>query len=155
VAEQRWVFVVRVQDKPGALTSTASVFSNRGVSLEGVLGSGIAATTEEDGRLVFSFRATERKKIMLQRALERLSKVLGVESYAYDDPQLRAIAVARLTTQDGVKLDGADLQVDTIASQPEEVTLLLTGNAERLTHTLEDLRQRDVLKDVVVAAIAI
>jgi len=40
-AQQRWVFVVRALNRPGTVTAAAAVFSNRGVSLEGILGSGI------------------------------------------------------------------------------------------------------------------
>ncbi len=69
MSEQRWVFVVKALDQPGTLTAAASVFSNRGISLEAVLGSGIASTVIEDGRLILSFRATKRKQEMLLRAL--------------------------------------------------------------------------------------
>ena len=62
MANQRWVFVVRALDKPGTLTATAVVFSNRGVSLESILASGIAPTTLEEGRLILIFRATPEKK---------------------------------------------------------------------------------------------
>ncbi|MEM6714635.1 MAG: hypothetical protein AAF622_06145, partial [Cyanobacteria bacterium P01_C01_bin.147] len=97
MAEQRWVFVVRALDKPGTLTATAAAFSNRGVSLESILASGIAPTTLEDGRLILIFRATSEKKALLQRTLERLSIIFQVDAYTYEDERLRAIAVAKLS----------------------------------------------------------
>ena len=58
---QRWMFVVCALNQPGTLTAAATVFSNRGVSLEGFLGSGIDSSTIENGRLLFSCRATPQK----------------------------------------------------------------------------------------------
>ncbi len=97
MVEERWVFVVKAQDKPGALTASASVFSNRGVSLKTILGSCIALT--EEGRIVLSFWANERKKDMLLRALQRQSTLLQVQAYPYSSPELRAIGFARVVTQ--------------------------------------------------------
>lgn len=153
--ERRWVFVVKVLDKPGALTATASVFSNRGVSLEAILGSGIAATTEEDGRLIFRFLATDRKKEMLQRVLERLSKVVQVDTYLYDDPKLRAIAVIKACNLDGIDLSSQAVQTETISQTETSQTFLLTGATLAVEQVIETLRQQSRLLDVVMAAIAV
>ena len=153
--ERRWVFVVQVLDKPGALTATASVFSNRGVSLEAILGSGIAATTEEDGRLIFRFLATDRKKEMLQRVLERLSKVIQVDAYLYDDPKLRAIAVIKACNLDGIDLSSKAVQTETISQTETSQTFLLTGATLAVEQVIETLRQQSRLLDVVMAAITV
>lgn len=152
--EQRWVFVVKVLNKSGALTATASVFSNRGVSLQAILGSGIAANTEEDGRLVFSFQATHRKKEMLQRVLERLSKVTQIDAYRYDDPKLRAIAVVKARPLDGIDWD-TSVQTETISQTESSQTVLLTGATLAVEQMIETLRQRSQLVDVVMATIAV
>jgi len=39
MVDERWVFVIKVQDRPGTLTAIASVFSSRGVSVDNTLGS--------------------------------------------------------------------------------------------------------------------
>lgn len=154
MSEQRWVFV-KAFDKPGSLTATASVFSNRGVSLEAILGSGIAATTENDGRLVFTFQATNRKKEMLQRALERLSRVMQVDGYLYSDPRLRAIAVIKAGNLEGIDFNTEAVQTEIISQTEESQLFLLTGTPLVIEQVIEALRQRSRLLDVVMAAIAV
>jgi acetolactate synthase small subunit len=155
MSEQRWVFVVKVLDKPGALSAAASVFSNRGVSLEGVLGSGIAATTVEDARLIFSFRAVERKKDLLLRALQRLAKVVHIDVYPYSDPNLRAIAIAKVSSLDSLELSAETLRSETIAQTSEGLTVLFTGSTAAVETVIETLRQHHALLDVVGSAIAV
>lgn len=153
MSEQRWVFVVKSLDRPGVLTAAASVFSNRGVSLEAVLGSGIASTRAEDARFILSFRATERKKEMLLRVLERLSAVIQVDAYLYDDPRLRSIAVAKVSSLAGIDLD--TIVTESISESAEAQTLLLTGTTVAIEQFVEDLRQKNQLIDVVITVIAI
>ncbi|HEY9643806.1 MAG TPA: hypothetical protein V6C57_25170 [Coleofasciculaceae cyanobacterium] len=155
MSEQRWVFVVKALDRPGSLTAVASVFSNRGISLEAILGSGIAATTLEEGRLILSFRATERKKEMLLSALERLSSVLQVTGYPYDDPRLRAIAIAKVSSLQDILFDPEAIQVETIATSPDGLRLLLTGSTLAVEQVIHRLRQEAVLLDLVTAAITL
>ncbi|MBD3885528.1 hypothetical protein IFO70_27810 [Phormidium tenue FACHB-886] len=152
---QRWVFVVKCLDKPGVLTAAASVFSNRGISLEAVLGSGIAATSIETGRLILSFHATQRKKEMLLSALTRLSGVLQVSDYPFDDPTLRSIAIAKVSNSQTVELNLDLIQTETISETAEGRLLLLTGSTAAVESVIETLRQRSMLLDLVTAAIAI
>lgn len=152
---QRWVFVVKCLDKPGVLTAAASVFSNRGISLEAVLGSGIAATSIETGRLILSFRATQRKKEMLLSALARLSGVLQVSDYPFDDPTLRAIAIAKISSSETIASTLDLIQTETISETAEGKLMLLTGSTAAVESIIENLRQRSVLLDLVTAAIAI
>lgn len=158
---ERWVFVVRALDKPGTLTATAAVFSHRGVSLEAILGSGIASTTTEDGRLILTFRATAQKQAMLLRSLERLATVMQVSVYPYDDPLLRAIAVVKLSDADAVDLSALPLNVEPIGAdrqgtaQEKTVQLLITGNPPSVDGAIAKLREQGVLKDIVMATIAI
>jgi len=156
--EQRWVFVVRSLDRPGALTSAASVFSNRGVSLEGILGSGIDSNSTEDARLIITFQATATKKETLRRVLERLSAVVSVDAYAYDASNLRAIATTRLHN-DALPLleqnlrDGVQFEI--ISTQGEESMVLLKGHTAAVEQILCHLRQKKALLDVVMTAIAL
>lgn len=155
MANQRWVFVVRALDKPGTLTAAAAVFSNRGISLEGVLGSGIAPTTVEDGRLIFSFQATEAKQALLKKALERLPSVFQVDVYCDDDEHLRAIAIARLSLQGKLANDDDGYSVETIAQTETERLVMLTGVPLAVEAVLEEFRQQGVLLDVVMSYIAV
>ena len=158
---ERWVFVVRALDKPGTLTATAAVFSHRGVSLEAILGSGIASTTTEDGRLILTFRATAQKQAMLLRSLERLATVMQVSVYTYDDPLLRAIAVVKLSDANAVDLSALPLNIEPIGTdrqdtdQDKTAQLLITGNPPSVDRAIAKLRDQGVLKDIVMATIAI
>lgn len=154
MVDQRWVFVVRALDKPGTLTATAAVFSNRGVSLESILASGIAPTTLENGRLILIFRATPEKKALLQRTLERLSMILQVEAYTYDDERLRAIAVAQLDR--AVTLPASDrFSVEKIAQTESGHIVMLTGTPPVVETAISELRAQDQLKDVVISYITV
>ncbi len=152
---RRWVFVVQALNKPGTLTAAAAVFSNRGVSLEGILGSGIGTTTAEDGRMLFSFRATAPKQDLLKRSLERLPSIFKVAAYDYEDPRLRAIAVAKVIPQAALNRDREDLYVETIARSETSLLLLLSGGTIAVEDAIAHLRQQQQLKDVVMSAITV
>ncbi len=155
MANQRWIFVVRALDRPGTLTAAAAVFSNRGVSLEGILGSGIAPNTVEDGRLIVSFQATEPKQALLRKALERLSSVFQVDAYSYEDERLRAIAVAKLGQNVKLAHDDDDYFVETIAQTEGDRMVMLTGTPLAVDNAIAQFREQGVLKDVVMTYIAI
>lgn len=152
---QRWVFVVRVLDKPGMLTAAAAVFSNRGVSIEGILGSGIGSTTIENGRLIINFRATQPKQSLLHRALERLPDVFRVDAYAYEDQRLRAIAIAKLSLGPKNLNDDDSYAIETIVQTSTERVVMLNGSPPALESALTQFRQKNQLNDVVMAYIAI
>ncbi|MGB3295176.1 MAG: hypothetical protein WBB01_19505 [Phormidesmis sp.] len=154
-ASQRWVFVVRVLDKPGTLTAAAAVFSNRGISLEGILGSGIGATAIEDGRLILNFQATAPKQDLLRRALERLPDVFRVDAYAYDDERLRAIAIAKLTPTTKTLNDDDSYAIETVAQTKTERVVMLNGTPPAVESAIAQFRQQNQLKDVVMSYIAI
>ena len=154
MANQRWVFVVQALDRPGTLTAAAAVFSNRGVSLEGILGSGIAPTTVEEGRVILSFRATAQKQKLLHRALERLSSIFQVTVYTDDDERLRAIAVAKLQLDTAVTHND-DYFVETIAQTDTERMVMLTGTPLAVETALAQFRQQNQLTDVVMSYIAV
>ena len=154
-ANQRWIFVVRVMDKPGTLTAAAAVFSNRGISLEGILGSGIGATAIEDGRLILNFRATAAKQNLLRRALERLPDVFQVDAYTYEDNRLRAIAVAKLPLTTKTLNDDDSYTIETIAQTKTERMVMLNGTPLAVESAIAQFRQQNQLKDVVLSYIAI
>ncbi len=152
---QRWVFVVRALDQPGTLTAAAAVFSNRGVSLEGALGSGIDASSPDKGRLILSFHATEAKQALLLRTLERLSCVSGVDAYHFEDERLRAIAVAKLPPDAPVPNGADNYSVETIAESDRERVIMLTGKPPVIEEAIAQFRERDQLHDVVVSYVAV
>ncbi|MGD1899823.1 MAG: hypothetical protein ACFB16_23110 [Phormidesmis sp.] len=152
--ENRWMFVVQALNKPGTLTDAAAVFSNRGVSLEGFLGSGIDTNTVEDGRLLFSFRATLAKQAVLKRSLERLPSIFKVDAYTYDDKRLRAIAVAKLSPETQIQTVD-NLHTETIEQTADTLLLLLSGRTTVVESAIAHFRQQQQLQDVVMSAITV
>jgi len=152
---QRWMFVVCALNQPGTLTAAATVFSNRGVSLEGFLGSGIDASRVENGRLLFSFRATPQKQALLKRSLERLPNISQVEAYEYEDDRLRAIAVAKLLPDTPVQSSDDVLHFEIITHTDTSLLLLLSGKTTAVESAIAHFRHQQQLKDVVMSAITV
>lgn len=148
---QRWVFAVKSLDRPGTLTAAAGVFSNRGVSLETVLGSGLSFAGGDGGRFILSFRTTERKMDMLRRALARLSGVLEVEAYPFSSEQLTAIAYLRLNCP-CQEFPFSEVRVEVL--EATGLTLLLTGSAIAVEQVVESLRQGEQLEQVTFSILA-
>jgi acetolactate synthase small subunit len=57
---KHWFFRVWVRDRAGALTSIASAFSNRGISIESVVGHGADPTAGCDGTVLVAFTCQAR-----------------------------------------------------------------------------------------------
>ena len=115
--KRKWVFALRVHDRAGTVTSVSSVFTNRGVSLQMLLGSTIQVVIPDSIPLYFVFEAAERRKNTLLRAMRRLDSVIWAECYEYDSPSLRAVAFAHV---DGRVMD--DAGVAAIASETEVIS---------------------------------
>lgn len=93
MSERRWLFAIRAQDRPGALTAVANAFSHRGVSVRMILGAGSMTEAADSGNIFVAFEATENKKTALLRVIGRLAKVISVESFAFDSEQVRELAI--------------------------------------------------------------
>ncbi len=113
----RWLFALKVRDRPGTLTAVASVFSNRGVSVQMLLGSTLGAQVGADISIFFVFEASEKRMNVMLRAMGRLENVTSATSHRYDSHALRAVAFAHV---DPRKLDD-DEQLPDIATD-ESVT---------------------------------
>ena len=95
--KKHWVFRVHLADRAGALTSIASAFSNRGISIDTVVGHGSRYTSRHDGTVVVTFWCTESEKDEIVRVVSRLSKITGLEEHAYASEILRKSALIRTT----------------------------------------------------------
>jgi len=95
--KKHWVFRATVADRAGALTSIASAFSNRGISLKTVVGHGAAFPNAPGGAVMATFWCTEAESEEIVRVVKRLSKVTSLEEHPYESEQLRKSAVLRVT----------------------------------------------------------
>ncbi|WP_159501589.1 hypothetical protein [Microbacterium sp. 18062] len=86
----RWVVFVRADDRSGALTALAEMFSTRGISFTSfntlVVGDGA-------GTMSILFRSSERLALVLARTLERLVVTQAVTLARASAPDVRAVAV--------------------------------------------------------------
>ncbi|GIV16486.1 MAG: hypothetical protein KatS3mg022_1921 [Armatimonadota bacterium] len=155
MGNEHWVFVIKVQDKPGALTAIASAFSSRGVSLETTLGSSAASMLGAPSTIVLSFHATERKKETLWRTLSRLQQVLQVQAYPYGSRELRSIAIVRVAPDEKMDLPTKGLQTEIISERGDSKTLLITGSTQAVDKAVEMLRERGTLLDTVTTVMAV
>lgn len=153
--DERWVFVIKVHDKPGALTSIASVFSNRGVSVDTTLGSSAVSVLDAPSTIVLSFRATERKKETLLRIIARLQHVVQVEAYPYIARELRSIAIARVIAEEKHSDLPHGVQSEIISERGDTKTILLTGSTQAVDKAVRSLREHGSLLDVVTTVMAV
>jgi acetolactate synthase small subunit len=151
--EPRRVFIVKVQDAPGALTAIASVFSSRGVSLEMILGNGTLWGAESGGGIVVVFRSNERKRQTLLRTLQRLEKVKEVQAYPFDSPQLRAVAIARLNAGEG--LEPLPECAEVVTQGEQESVLLFNGGAQTVVDAILAIKDTCVLREIMVSVMAV
>jgi len=153
MAEERWVFLVRLEDAPGALTALSSVFSSRGVSIDLLLGNGRGLPA--GGSIVLAFRAGRAKMDTLLRVARRLEKVREIRAYPYADPQLRAVALAHLTPADTPLPNLLPVQAEVVANSPEGPTLLLSGSTLAVDQALALLDASGRVRAAMLSVMAV
>ena len=156
--KKHWVFRVHLADRAGALTSIASAFSNRGISLETVVGHGAAHTASHDGTVVATFWCTEDEKDQIVRVVKRLSKVLSLEEHPYDSESLRKSAIARLTrrlTPRDVAGREAFLTCELMREERGIYSYFLAGSPSELDPILARFTVEGILTDVVYSVVGL
>ena len=155
---RHWVFRVHLADRAGALTSIASAFSNRGISIETVVGHGAADTTSHDGTVVATFWCTEQEKDEIVRVVKRLSKVLSLEEHPYDSENLRKSAmvhVARKLNPQDVAGREVFLTCELIEEKRGTYTYFLAASPSELDPVLARLGDEGILSDIVYAVVGL
>jgi hypothetical protein len=156
--KKHWVFRVGVADRAGALTSIASAFSNRGISIDTVVGHGAAYTATHDGAVVVTFWCTEEEKDEFVRVVKRLSKVTHLEEHPYDSESLRKSAVVhttrRLTPRDVAGRE-TFLTCELMKEERGVFTYFLAGSPSELDPILSRLAEEGILRDVVYSVIGL
>ncbi len=156
--KKHWVFRVGVADRAGALTSIASAFSNRGISIDTVVGHGAAYTSTHDGTVVVTFWCTEAEKDTIVRVVRRLSKVTYLEEHPYDSESLRKSALVkvkrRLTPRD-VAGRQAFLTCEPMGEKRGVHTYYLAGSPSELDPVLERFADEGILLDIVYSVVGL
>ena len=153
-----WVFRAHVVDRAGALTSIASAFSNEGVSINTVIGHGVAEVAGIDGSVVLTFFCSEQEKDIMVRKVTRLSKVVRLEEQSYESQSLRKsvilLADRELKPRDVVG-ETAFLTSELVSSDALGWTYFLAGSPSDLDPVLERLESTGVVKDVVYSVLSL
>ena len=95
--KKHWVIRAGIADRAGALTSIASAFSNRGISIETIVGHGTAFPGAPGGAVVVTFWCSQQDKDEIVRVVGRLSKVLTLAEHPYESESLRKSALVCTT----------------------------------------------------------
>ncbi len=156
--KQHWVFHLHVADRAGALTSIASAFSNRGISIETVVGHGASDSPTHDGAVVATVWCTEQEKDEIVRIVKRLSKVVSLEEHAYDSESLRKSALVyvtqRLTPKDVAGRE-TFLTCELMQERRDCFEYFLAGSPSELDPVLARLRRRGLIKDIVYSVLGL
>jgi hypothetical protein len=156
--EHRWLFRAIVVNKVGAMTSIASAFSNRGISVDSIVAHGSEETPGETGTVLITFRCAEEDKEKVRREVERLSKVIRLEEHVYLQDYLRKGAVL-LVKPDPRAIDliesHKDVSWDLIKDESIGRTYFIAGAPNQVDPVIESLLAADLVLDVVYAIITI
>ena len=156
--KHHWVFRAHVLDRAGALTSIASAFSNRGISIDTVVGHGFEERAGVDGSVVLTFHCTEQEKNIMVRKVKRLSKVKHLEEHPYDSQSLRKSAIIganrRLTPRD-VAGDESFLTCELVHEDSSGWTYFLAGSPSELDQVLGRLETDGAVTDIVYSVVGL
>jgi len=156
ISKKHWVFRVGVADRAGALTSIASAFSNRGISIETVVGHGTAYPGAPGGAVVVTFWCDEAEKDEIVRVVGRLSKVTAIEEFPYESESLRKSALVRVSRRllpPDVAGREAFLTCERLGEHRGVITYFLAGSPCELDPVLGRLAEQGVLQDIVYSVI--
>ena len=154
--KKHWVFRVGVADRAGALTSIASAFSNRGISIETIVGHGTLYPGAPGGAVVATFWCSESEKDAILRLVGRLSKVTCLEEHPYESRALRKSALVRVTRRLAPRdVAGREtfLTCERIGRSSGVYTYFLAGSPSELDPILSQFVQEGILADVVYSLI--
>ncbi len=138
------VYVLEVADRPGVMHAIAAVFSHRGLSIYSLL----ADNGRKLSRVLVSFRGTDRQHLLVERVLTRLHNVTSVRALHADSPELRAIAIGRVT---GELPDMPEL----IVQRQGEDVVVLTGRYTDVESAVSRLEAEDRVSAVACSLVAL
>lgn len=154
----RWLLRATVVNKAGAMTSIASAFSNRGISIDSLVGHGADETPGDTGTVLVVFRCTEEEKEVLSREVRRLSKVIRLEEHVYREDYLRKGAVLLLrpeATEQRLLTPDQTVTWELIKDELIGRTYFLSGPPHQVDPIIEDLLADGLVLDIVYAIVTL
>lgn len=157
----RHTFVLKVNDRPGAMELIAATFAHRGVSLHALLGNDATMGADELATVIVTFSASASKKEALRGALSRLSRVVALRESSGDEETLRKAVLIRLVAGETIPNNGNFVPNGCIISQisvdatTNEATCAILGPPTSVDVLLEGLRAAKSLSAVTQTVLAL
>jgi len=146
--EERWIFVLKLRNRPGVLSVVTSTFASRGVSLETLIAHDSIGLGEPLGTAVLTFSAAAKTKDHLARVLTRLAIVDDVREYRYADAEhARKSALARITlpAEELSRIIPVGVTFEIVREDPTEIVAIVLGPPPQVDTVIQDLLARGVL----------
>ncbi len=154
--KKHWVIRAGIADRAGALTSIASAFSTRGISIETIVGHGTAFPGAPGGAVVVTFWCSQQEKDEIVRVVQRLGKVLTLAEHPYESDSLRKSALVHTTR----RLDPRDvagqqsfLTCELMEQKRNQWSYFLAGSPSELDPVLARFAEDGILADIVFSVI--
>jgi hypothetical protein len=153
-----WVLRMGLADRAGALVSIASAFSNRGISLQTVVGHGAPHQAAHDGTVVVTFSCTEAEKDVIVRLVKRLPKVTWLQEHKYDGENLRKSALVsvsrRLTPRD---MAGREtfLTCELMKERKSGYIYFIAGSPAEIDPIIGRFVEEGILTDIVYSVVGL
>jgi acetolactate synthase small subunit len=141
----RWIFLLQVKSRPGALSAVTAIFADRSVSIETITAHDSSCTGAVSGTVLLTFAASAAKKNYLARVLSRSVMVEEVVQYRYDDAAHARKSVLVRAALEADRLAGSlppGLLCDIISTKPGETLALLLGPPPLVDEALAALTAR-------------
>ena len=156
--KRHWFFRVHVVDRPGALTSIASAFSNEGINLNTVIGHTVEKLVDVNGSVVLSFCCSEQEKDIMVHKVKRLSKVVRLEERSYESESLRKsviILTSRSLKPQDVAGKTSFLTCELVKNESSGWTYFLVGSSTELDVVLKRLKTAGVIEDLIYSVLGL
>ena len=161
----RWTFVLKINDRPGAMELVAATFAHRGISLHALLGNDNKSGADGLATVLVTFSAPVAKKEAMKATLGRLSRVVSVTERTQADASLRKCALVRVAaTSDKTPADAMSIALETMPCTIEsiacdretgETIYMITGTVRTVDGIIRKLRGNGTLKSVTQAVLAL
>ena len=149
----RHTFVLKVNDRPGAMELIAATFAHRGVSLHSLLGNDDTLGADGLATVLVTFSAPPARKEALRGALGRLSRIVSLTERT-DAAHLRKSALIRVAP--ATLLPDAPLyHTEKIAADESGDTYAVLGEPADVDALLHSLKDAGALRGVTQTILAL
>ena len=145
---EKWIFRLRLRNRPGVLSALTALFADRGVSLDSLTAHDSGGSGASYGTTILTFTAGASKKDYLARLLGRLAAVEALTEFRYDDAEhARKSALIRAGLSGDALLGRLPLGLlcDVVSEADGQTLALLLGPPQALDAALSTLADEGLL----------